>query len=97
MSKLTYGRNRQVKFFSEAEKEEAINYILNTPSNVDFNVHENNYEQGAWGSEDRIIFYHEYGIPECLKRQLTAGNGSCYGRINCKEFCEEIRTRAAIQ
>ena len=33
-------------------------------------------------------------IPECLKRNMTAGNGGLYGRINCKEFCDEIRELA---
>ena len=94
MSKLVYGRNKQVKFNSEEEKKIAIDYILNNPDNVDFNVHEDNQEQGAWGSEERIHFRFEAGIPECLKRQLTAGNKSIYGRINCKEFCEEIRSIA---
>lgn len=30
-------------------------------------------------------------FPECLKRQMTAGRGDLYGRINCKEFCDELR------
>ena len=30
-------------------------------------------------------------FPECLKRQMTAGRGDLYGRINCKEFSEELR------
>lgn len=25
---------------------------------------------------------------------MTAGNGTLFGRINCKELCEEIRARA---
>ena len=25
---------------------------------------------------------------------MTAGNGGLYGRINCKEFCDEIRELA---
>lgn len=91
MSKLIYGRNQQIKFNNEEEKKEAIDYILNS-KNVDFNVHENNQNQGAWGPEDRIHFFNEDDIPKCLKRQLTAGRGDgIYGRINCKEFCEEIR------
>ena len=65
--------------------------ILNTPSNVDFKIHEDNQNQGAWGPEERIHFYSEEGVPECLKRQMTAGRGDLYGRINCKEFCEELR------
>ena len=90
MSKLVYGKNGQVHFNSEQEKEEAINYIL-TSSNVDFEIHEDNQNQGAWGPEERIHFYSEEGVPECLKRQMTAGRGDLYGRINCKEFCEELR------
>lgn len=46
--------------------------------------------QGAWAPEDRIHFKEEDNIPECLKRNMTAGNGSLYGRINCKEFCDKI-------
>ncbi|WP_278990379.1 hypothetical protein [Segatella bryantii] len=91
MSKLVYGENGQVRFFSEEEKREAIDYILNNPQNVDFTIHENNQNQGAWGSEDRIHFIRGEGVPECLKRNMTAGRPGLYGRINCKEFCQELR------
>lgn len=90
MSKLVYGKYGQVYFDSEKEKQIAIKYIL-TSSNVNFYVHENNQNQGAWGPEDRIHFKSEIGVPNCLKKIMTAGNGSNYGRINCKEFCEELR------
>ena len=93
MSKLVYGKNGQLRFKSEEEKKEAIEYILTSP-NVNFRVHENNQEQGAWGPEERIHFKTGIGVPECLKRNMTAGNGSLYGRINCKEFCNEIRAMA---
>lgn len=94
MSKLVYGEKGQVRFFSEEEKREAIEYILNSP-NVDFNIHENNQDQGAWGPEDRIHFKREEGVPECLKRNMTAGRPGLYGRINCKEFCKELRQIAS--
>ena len=42
MSKLIYGRNQQIQFKDDNEKQEAIDYILNTPSNVDFKIHEDN-------------------------------------------------------
>ena len=96
MSKLVYGKNGQVHFNSEEEKELAIQYILDSP-NVDFTIHENNQNQGAWGTEDRIHFRSEVGVPECLKAIMTAGNGHIYGRINCKEFCEEIRRIARLR
>lgn len=94
MSKLVYGRNGQLRFNNEEEKQQAIEYILNSP-NCNFRVHENNQDQGAWGPEDRIHFKREEGVPECLKRNMTAGHSRLYGRINCKEFCEEIRRVAA--
>ncbi len=90
MSKLIYGKKNQVYFENEEEKKMAMDYIL-TSSNVDFKVHENNQKQGAWGPEERIHFKSEIGVPECLKRIMTAGNVSNYGRINCAEFCFELR------
>lgn len=90
MSKPIYGKQGQVRFNNEEEKQEAFDYLL-TSSNVDIFVHEDNQNQGAWASEERIHFFEENGIPESLKRNMTAGRGSLYGRINCKELCEEIR------
>lgn len=58
MSKLVYGKNGQVSFTNEIEKREAIKYIL-TFSNVDFDVHEDNQDQGAWAPEERIHFKNE--------------------------------------
>ena len=93
MSKLVYGKNGQVHFDNESEKKEAIEYIL-TSSNVDFDIHEDNQDQGAWGPEERIHFRSEEGVPNSLKKLMTAGRPGLYGRINCKEFCEELRTEA---
>ena len=90
MGKLIFGKNGQVHFDSEREKQEAIEYLL-TSSNVDFEVHEDNQNQGAWGPEERIHFKNEEGVPDCLKRIMTAGRSGLYGRINCKEFCQELR------
>ena len=93
MGKLVFGKNGQVHFNNENEKQEAIEYLL-TSDNVDFDVHEDNQEQGAWGPEERIHFKSEDGVPDCLKRLMTAGRPRPYGRINCKEFCEELRKEA---
>lgn len=93
MSKLVYGKKGQVHFANENEKREAIEYIL-TSSNVDFDVHEDNQDQGAWAPEERIHFKNEEGVPNSLKKLMTAGRPGLYGRINCKEFCEEVRSEA---
>ena len=91
--KLVFGKNGQVHFNNENEKQEAIEYLL-TSDNVDFDDHEDNQEQGAWGPEERIHFKSEDGVPDCLKRLMTAGRPGLYGIINCKEFCEELRKEA---
>ena len=51
MSKLVFGKNGQVRFNSEEELRIAVDYIVNS-SNVDFDIHEDNQDQGAWGYED---------------------------------------------
>ena len=90
MSKLVYGRIRQVCFNSEEEKQEAFDY-LKDPNNTNIKfVHEDNQNQGAWGSEERIHFFSEEGVPESLKRNMTAGVGNMYGRINCKELINDL-------
>lgn len=93
MSKLVFGKNGQVRFNSEEELRTAVDYILNS-SNVEFDIHEDNQNQGAWAPEERIHFEEESGVPDCLKRNMTAGRPGLYGRINCGEFCELVRTEA---
>lgn len=93
MGKLKYGKKGQVHFDNEREKQEAMEYILSSP-NVNFKIHEENQKQGAWGPEDRIHFKAEEGVPESLKKIMTAGRPGLYGRINCKEFCGELRAEA---
>lgn len=91
MEKLVYGRNNQVSFKNAEEKEEALHYLA-TSSNVQF-VCEDNQNQGAWAQEHRFHFQSKAGIPECLDRQMTAGRGNIYGRINCKELWIEVAKR----
>lgn len=74
MEKLVFGKNGQVHFDPVEERDGAVEYIKNTPENVDCNVHEDNQNQGAWGFEDRIHFRSEAGVTDCFKRIMTAGN-----------------------
>lgn len=92
MSKLVYGKKEQVKFNSEKEKEEAIEYLLSGTPNVSF-VREDNQKQGAWGSEYRIHFKSKDGVPTCLLEIMTAGRPGIIGRINCEEFMDELFNR----
>ena len=93
MRKLVFGKKGQVRFDSEEEFHIAVDYILNS-SNVDFDIHEDNQNQGAWAPEERIHFRRESGVPDCLKRNMTAGRPGLYSRINCREFCELVRDEA---
>ena len=75
MGKLVFGKNGQVHFNNENEKQEAIEYLL-TSVNVDFDVHEDNQEQGAWGPEERIHFKSEDGVPDCSLLFASLRNSS---------------------
>ena len=89
MTKLVYGKNQQVKFLNEAEKQEAFAYLINS-DDVEF-VHEQNQEQGAWASEKRIHFYSVANVPVGLTRNWTAGSGTrLKARINCGELYDEV-------
>ena len=92
MDKLVFGKEKQVHFDSVEERDEAVEYIKNNPDNVDYSVHEDNQLQGARAPEDRIHFKHEDGVPQCLKDIMTAGKPGVWGRINCKEFVDYIKS-----
>lgn len=94
MTKLVYGKNQQVTFLSEAEKNEAFDYLISSP-NVEF-VHEQNQESGAWASEKRIHFLSETGVPEGLVRNWTKGRGGIVARINCAELYDEVFPRRTV-
>lgn len=88
MSKLVYGVRGQVRFKSEEEKREALEYLA-TSRDVELRF-ERNDEQGAWAPEKRIYFYSEDGVPEGLRRNWTAGTGRVLGRINAADFYDEV-------
>ncbi len=93
MSKLIYGTQGQVRFESETEKQEALEYLA---TSTDVELHfERNDEQGAWGPEKRIYFYSKDGVPEALVRNWTAGNGLVLGRINAADLYDEVKALRA--
>lgn len=87
---ITYGKNNQVSFENEEEKQEALEYLKNSP-NVTI-VHEQNNLQGAWAPEDRFIIKEDDPLmPDGVRKNLTAGNRGCFGRINCRELVELVK------
>ncbi|MGJ1009906.1 hypothetical protein [Enterococcus casseliflavus] len=91
MCKLVYGKKGQVVFDNENEKNEAINYLLSRSDNITF-VKENNQNQGAWGPEYRIHFKSADGVPPSLIKNMSSGRSGIYGRINCAELIEELKS-----
>ena len=89
MSKLVYGARGQVRFNSEPEKREALEYLTTSPD-VELRF-ERNDEQGAWGPEKRIHFYSVDGVPEGLLRNWTVGTGRVLGRINAADLYDEVK------
>ncbi|RCW17135.1 hypothetical protein CAC02_04555 [Streptococcus gallolyticus] len=87
MTKLVYGKNKQVTFESELEKQEAIRYLRDS-ENI---THADEQNQGAWANEKRfMIIFDVPQMPIGVRKNLTAGNRSYYGRINCGELFDEI-------
>lgn len=96
MSKLKYGIKKQVHFDSEADKQIAFDYLLD-PNNTNISFkHENNQNQGAWSSEDRIHFFSRDGVPDCLLNNMTAGVSNIAGRINCKELIDDLKVHGLV-
>lgn len=94
MTKLVYGKDRQVRFLNKAEKQEAFDYLINSPD-VEFRVEENQ-DSGAWAREKRIHFHSDVGVPAGLVRNFTAGRGGIVARINCAELYDEVFPLRAV-
>lgn len=92
MSKLVFGKNGQVRFDSEEELRTAVDYILNS-SNVEFDIHEDNQNQGAWAPEERIHFKEESGVPDCLKRNMTPADQAFMVELTVVSFASWYELR----
>jgi hypothetical protein len=89
MFKHNFGTKDQVHFTSENEYYEVLGYLAKSDGTTSI-VWEPNEEQGAWGSEGRILIYVD-NFPFIGNFDLTAGVGNIKNRINCNEFVENIR------
>ena len=89
MTKLKYGAQGQVSFRNVHEYYFALGFLANT-KNAEL-CWENNEEQGAWGSEGRILCHvPEKEFPQFFR--FTAGRGNIYARINCNEYVGTLIT-----
>lgn len=84
---LEFGKYGQVSFRSLDDYYFALGYLSN--SNHAVIRWEHNEDQGAWGSEGRILFKADPDeIPPFFK--LTAGTGGTTARTNCNEYVERL-------
>jgi hypothetical protein len=88
MFKRDFGTKDQVHFASENEYYEVLGYLAKSDGTTSI-VWEHNEEQGAWGSEGRILIYIN-NFPFNGISQLTKGVGNITYRINCNEFIKNI-------
>lgn len=87
MTRLMYGRNRQINFINLAEKYSFIGYLTNHDAFLQW---EHNEQQGAWGSEGRIAFTSDHVQQHFPNLGYTAGVGNYTSRLNCNDFVQEL-------
>jgi len=86
---MKFGRNNQVNIESLHDFYFILGY-LSKNDKVKI-VWEHNEEQGAWGSEGRILFYDKSLPQKIIKSlKLTKGVGNITYRLNCNDFVNEL-------
>ena len=76
----TFGTQNQMRFADDHEFFQFLGYLAKSDE-----------EQGAWASEGRIQLFKP--LPIAWNVRITAGVGNIYGRINCNQFIECIRSQ----
>lgn len=95
MYKSSFGTKNQVVFSNESEYYKALGYLAKSDETSSI-VWEHNEQQGAWGSEGRILFYVQNPpIPGSFS--FTVGTGNIVHRTNCNEFVQHIVTNHNFQ
>ncbi len=85
----TFGTQNQMRFADDHEFFQFLGYLAKSDGSSSL-VWEHNEEQGAWASEGRIQLFKQ--LPRPWNVKITAGVGNIYGRINCNQFIQYIRT-----
>jgi hypothetical protein len=86
----TFGSQNQMAFTDDREFFQFLGYLAKSDGSTSL-VWEHNEEQGAWASEGRIQLFKP--LPKQWNVKVTAGVGNIYGRINCNQFIEYIRSQ----
>lgn len=88
MYKNNFGTNAQIQFHNEHEYYEFLGYLAKSDGTTSISF-EHNENQGAWGSEGRILFYRD-SYPFSAYVKHTNGTGNIISRVNCNEFIDNI-------
>ncbi len=88
MYKSNFGSQNQIHFNNEHEFYELLGYLAKSDGTTSL-VWEHNENQGAWGSEGRILFYTN-NHPYTATLPYSAGVGNIVNRVNCNEFIENL-------
>lgn len=89
MYKSFFGSKNQVHFNNEHEFYQLLGFLAKSDKTTAL-AWEHNEDQGAWGSEGRIIFYIQ-ARPFSNNLEYTAGNGGIIiSRVNCNDFVENL-------
>jgi hypothetical protein len=93
---MKYGKNNQVDIKTIEDFYFILGYL--TQKDKTKIVWEHNEEQGAWGSEGRILFFENnlpFQIISCFR--LTKGVGNITYRLNCNDFVNELINKYGFQ
>lgn len=86
----TFGSQNQMVFANDHEFFQFLGYLAKSDGSTSL-VWEHNEDQGAWASEGRIQLFRP--LPIQWNVRVTAGVGNIYGRINCNQFIEYVRSQ----
>lgn len=83
--KLIFGQRNSLSFSNESEFYYCLGFLVNQRRTAIFWEH--NEDNGAWGSEGRIICFNELNVfPRAFQEKFTLGTSISTRRINCNEY-----------
>lgn len=88
-----FGKTNRMRFDSQNEYYETLGFLAKSDGSIGL-VWEDNQDQGAWGSEGRILcFSNLIKFTPPLRRKFTRGRDKkVLHRINCNDFVKDLLT-----
>ena len=89
MFRKSFGLRAQVRFEDVHQFYRCLGYLAKSNGSTAL-TWENNEDQGAWGSEGRIMIYTRTLPINIGSFSLTRGTGNALHRVNCNAFVEML-------